>query len=168
MIFNCLHCGKEKKGYPSAANKYCNAQCQADYEYLKYIDDWKAGLVSGTKGTKTIQTSNYIHRYIREKFKNKCTECGQVETHNGKPLTLQLEHVDGNSSHNDEDNLSLLCPNCHTQTEFYGSKNKGNGRGSIGKRGCNSVVECQPSKLFVAGSIPVTRSRNYGKISRNS
>ena len=25
--------------------------------------------------------------------------------------------------------------------------------------GCNSVVECQPSKLFVAGSIPVTRSK---------
>lgn len=134
MIFNCLTCNKEKKGFPSGYNKYCTKRCQIEFEYKQYIQDWKNGIVTGTKGIKTQQTSNYIHRYIREKFNNKCAECGQNEIHNGKPLSLQLEHLDSDSSNNLEDNLSLLCPNCHTQTEYYGSKNRGKGRGSIRKQ----------------------------------
>jgi len=134
MIFNCLNCGVEKNGYHSASNKYCNRTCQAEFTYKKYIEDWKAGLITGSKGKKAVQTSNYIHRYIREKFDNKCVKCGQDDMHNDLPLSLQLEHLDSNSINNKEENLSLLCPNCHTQTEFYGSKNKGHGRGSIRKK----------------------------------
>lgn len=134
MIFSCLHCGKKKKGFPSSLNKYCTKNCQREFEYNKYIQDWKSGLVDGSKGVKNLQTSNYIQRYIREKFKDTCVECGQNNMHNGKLLSMQLEHIDSDSSNNLENNLSLLCPNCHTQTEFYGSKNKGNGRGSIRKQ----------------------------------
>jgi predicted HNH restriction endonuclease len=39
-----------------------------------------------------------------------------------------LEHIDGNAYNNSESNLSLLCPNCHSQTPTYKAKNKGNGR----------------------------------------
>ena len=54
----------------------------------------------------------------------KCILCGNIGEHNGKPLTLQLDHINGNHHDNTLDNLRILCPNCHTQTENYGSKNR--------------------------------------------
>lgn len=42
----------------------------------------------------------------------------------GKPITLHVDHIDGNPVNNLIGNLQFLCPNCHTQTETYGSKNK--------------------------------------------
>lgn len=53
-----------------------------------------------------------------------CEECGQTEIWNGKPLVLQLEHIDGNNSNNLLENLKILCPNCHTQTPTYSRKKK--------------------------------------------
>lgn len=135
MYFNCLHCGMEKKSFPSSVNKYCSKACQKEFEYFENIKQWKEGRLSGNKGVKSIQITNFVKRYIEEKFENKCSECGTGKIWNGKPLTLQIEHCDGNSNNTVEDNLSLLCPNCHTQTSFYGSKNKGRGRGSIYKAG---------------------------------
>lgn len=133
--FNCLNCSNETTGHHSAANKYCNLKCQGEFYYKKNIDDWKNGRISGNKGIKSKQVSNFIKRYIEEKFDYKCVECGTGKDWNNKPLSLQIEHLDGNSSNTTEENLSLLCPNCHTQTPFYGSKNKGRGRGSLFKAG---------------------------------
>jgi hypothetical protein len=41
----------------------------------------------------------------------------------GKPVTLQLEHRNGNSSDNRIENLELLCPICHSQTDTYAGRN---------------------------------------------
>ena len=78
-----------------------------------------------------IENSSYENmsrlkiRLIAEKIKeNKCEECGITEWNN-KPLTLQIHHING--IHNDHriNNLKLLCPNCHSQTENYaGANNK--------------------------------------------
>lgn len=35
------------------------------------------------------------------------------------PITLELEHIDGNNSNNVDANLLLLCPNCHAQTKTW-------------------------------------------------
>ncbi|KKL26489.1 hypothetical protein LCGC14_2394770 [marine sediment metagenome] len=48
-----------------------------------------------------------------------CSECGLPPIWNDKLLTLQLDHIDGNTSNGWLQNLRLLCPNCHTQTETY-------------------------------------------------
>lgn len=53
---------------------------------------------------------------------NKCECCG-INEWNGKPITLQLHHINGNSRDNRFENLMILCPNCHSQTDNYGSKN---------------------------------------------
>lgn len=57
-------------------------------------------------------------------FKNECSECGQPDLWNNKPLTLQLDHIDGNRHNHKKDNLRFLCPNCHTQTSTWGRRNK--------------------------------------------
>jgi hypothetical protein len=61
-------------------------------------------------------------RLIAEGLKeDKCEECGIVDW-NGKILPKHLEHVDGNHYNHDFNNLRILCPNCHQQTDTHGSK----------------------------------------------
>jgi RNA polymerase subunit RPABC4/transcription elongation factor Spt4 len=52
----------------------------------------------------------------------KCAICNLEPHWCGKKLTLQLDHINGNNKDNRIENLRILCPNCHTQTETY---NKG-------------------------------------------
>ena len=49
----------------------------------------------------------------------RCLECGILPEWNGRQLKFQLDHVNGDRSNNTRDNLRLLCPNCHSQTETY-------------------------------------------------
>lgn len=52
----------------------------------------------------------------------KCSICG-ISEWEGKPLSLQLDHINGKNNDHRLENLRWLCPNCHSQTETYGSKN---------------------------------------------
>lgn len=54
---------------------------------------------------------------------HQCEDCGLSEW-NGKEIPLQVHHKDGNGLNNLLDNLQLLCPNCHAQTDNYCGKNK--------------------------------------------
>ena len=69
------------------------------------------------------QTNKLRLRLIKEGVKEaKCEECGIVDW-NGKPVSLELDHIDGNSKNHLLNNLRILCPNCHSQTETYRGKN---------------------------------------------
>lgn len=54
---------------------------------------------------------------------NKCECCGLSEWQ-GKPLVCELHHINGDSTDNRIENLIILCPNCHSQTENFRSKNR--------------------------------------------
>jgi transposase len=53
---------------------------------------------------------------------NACEECG-LSDWMGQPLVLQLHHRNGDGRDNRIENLSFLCPNCHSQTENWGGRN---------------------------------------------
>ena len=69
------------------------------------------------------QTNKLRKRLIKEGIKEaKCEECGIVDW-NGKPVSFELDHIDGNSRNHLLSNLRILCPNCHSQTETYRARN---------------------------------------------
>lgn len=64
-------------------------------------------------------------RLIEEGFlEEKCSECGLGQEWNGKPITLTIDHINGNSTDGRLENLRILCPNCHSQTDTFSGKHK--------------------------------------------
>lgn len=125
--YNCLQCGKENPWGNSKFNKYCDTACKAVYEYTnKYIPLVESGQCNSG--------SSPLRRYILERDNHSCTECGCGEEYNGKLLTLHIDHIDGDSDNNFPINLRTLCPNCHSQTENFGSKGNGSRYKKITKR----------------------------------
>lgn len=119
----CIECGEltERK------YKYCSNKCQNEHQYKEYIKKWKDGEVEGKRGEYNI--SKHIKRYLFDKYNNKCTKCGwsEINQSTGK-IPLEIDHIDGNGENNKEENLTLLCPNCHSLTSTYKGLNRGNGR----------------------------------------
>lgn len=107
----CLSCGLEC-GKPEA--KYCSKVCQQDYKLKQLVE-------SGEASSRTLK------RYLIKTYGNVCFNC-KIDKWNNKEIVMELEHIDGNSENNNLDNLSLLCPNCHSQTPTFKGANKGNGR----------------------------------------
>lgn len=67
---------------------------------------------------------NVLRRYLikNDLIPYKCAICGITEWNN-KTLSLELDHINGINNDNRLENLRFLCPNCHSQTSTYGSKN---------------------------------------------
>jgi hypothetical protein len=61
-------------------------------------------------------------KLIRNALGDICN-CGQGSEWQGKPLTLQIDHINGDHRDHRRENLRMLCPNCHTQTETHSGKN---------------------------------------------
>jgi hypothetical protein len=63
--------------------------------------------------------------HLIQKRGHRCEKCGLSEW-NEKPIPLEVEHINGNRTDNTEQNLLILCCNCHAQTETWrGRKNRG-------------------------------------------
>ena len=74
----------------------------------------------GSKAHQTIRknyiTKNKLINYV-------CAVCGLGNQYNSKSLTLTLDHINGDRQDNRLENLRFVCPNCHSQTDNYASKN---------------------------------------------
>ena len=117
---HCLYCGAPLK---DGRIQFCCVEHRSLYKYEKYISLWKSGKVNGTTGKDAV--SQHIKRYMRIKHGDKCEKCGWCKIN---PITgtspLSIHHINGDCHDNREENLQLLCPNCHSLTENYCSLNK--------------------------------------------
>lgn len=120
----CANCGKLLK---RGQKKFCSNSCQCEKKYKDYIERWKQGKEDGIVAK--YETSDYIRKYLHEKYNNSCARCGWHEKNPfSNRIPLEIEHIDGNYKNNKEENLILLCPNCHSLTSTYKGLNRGKGR----------------------------------------
>jgi hypothetical protein len=66
---------------------------------------------------------------------HKCSVCNWKKINPfSQSCPLNIDHIDGDSTNNNKENLQVLCPNCHSLTSTWGSLNKGNGRAERRKK----------------------------------
>ena len=120
--WSCVNCGKEYSVYNWKIGKYCNIQCQQDYQYKERIKKWLEEGISWN-----LQIPAWAKKHLSDTRGYACEVCG-ISDWNSKTLSLECDHIDGHHANNHPSNLRLICPNCHSQTETYKAKNKGKER----------------------------------------
>lgn len=122
-------------GLTPAGGNYTTVNHFVD-EYDLDTSHWKGqGWSAGRKFQPKRQLSEYLvkgrrcqynrlrKRLVSEGVKERrCEWCG-LDTWNDKPIPLELDHIDGDRYNNLLENLRILCPNCHAQTDTYRGKN---------------------------------------------
>lgn len=120
-ILICQWC--EKPITSLHAKKFCSSKCCSEFRTNQRLQQWLSGeyFTNPNNGI-----PHFIRKYLYKRSKYKCEKCG-FEGYN--PITgnsiLQIHHIDGDASNNSENNLLVLCPNCHAMTDSYMALNKG-------------------------------------------
>ena len=68
------------------------------------------------------RTSRLRNALIEAGVPHKCAVCNSDPEWLGKPLTLQIDHANGDNLDNSPENVRFLCPNCHSQTETFNKR----------------------------------------------
>ena len=126
-----------KLGLVEAGGNYACAKKRADALGLTkehmHGQSWNKGKKVGPKrpveeylsNQRPIQSYKLKNRLLAEGLKQHKCECCGISEWNGQPAPIELDHIDGNHHNNTLDNLRVICPNCHAQTDNYRGKNKG-------------------------------------------
>ncbi len=112
------------------------SQCQARFGFSRktFHDACRTGKVTTRPRATPIEALLVVGRVTtRQHLRNRlvaeglkpaaCERCGLTDWR-GEPIGLQLHHVNGDGLDNRLDNLEVLCPNCHSQTDTWGARNK--------------------------------------------
>jgi hypothetical protein len=108
----CTGCGKQ-----TSNNKYCSNHCQMRNRVETKVKMWLDG---ETDGNGLKGTSEFIRNYLLRKYNNSCQRCGwnKINEHTLR-VPLELHHIDSNPYNSNENNLMILCPNCHALTNNF-------------------------------------------------
>jgi hypothetical protein len=107
--------------------KFCSNKCQAELKSKTQSEINKNKLLNGQLHLRPAIKRTMLYMGI----KHKCEICNLTDWLN-KPISLILDHKNGNAGDDRLSNLRLICHNCDAQSEFYKGKNRGRGRKSLG------------------------------------
>jgi hypothetical protein len=85
------------------------------------LEPLDAVLAAGRRRSRAHVKARLLAAGIKER---RCEGCGLTDWLDA-PISLELHHVNGDGHDNRVANLRLLCPNCHSQTDTWGGRNKG-------------------------------------------
>lgn len=71
---------------------------------------------------KTMVPSTVLKKWLSKERSWCCEKCG-LDSWMGEELSLEIHHLDGDKANNELSNLQILCPNCHSQTHNWRSRN---------------------------------------------
>lgn len=127
QTFVCEECEIQfsRKNYGSE-NRFCSRKCFGSFSSRTKLD---AHRITFSRGELTNRGT--IYKLLVERDGDECSVCSITEW-NGKPIRLWVDHIDGDATNNMPKNFRLICPNCDSQSDTFGARNKGNGRKSRG------------------------------------
>lgn len=109
---NCLYCGNSLFG--KVGKKFCDKKCESKYKQIEIEKRFELG---------QIYHAHTLRKIMIKRYGNICKKC-KNEKWNNLPISIDVNHIDGNSNNNLPSNLELLCPNCHSLTSNHRGKNK--------------------------------------------
>jgi hypothetical protein len=96
----------------------------------------------------------------------KCNTCG-ISEWQGRPLSLEIDHKDGNHENNNRENLEALCPNCHSLTDTWRGRNKQNKRFSVSDEIIvEAFIETGNIRQCLLKCGLAAKGANYGRVKR--
>lgn len=129
----CPKCNTEHTKKGTFCSRQCaNSRTWSEEDKLKKSDTLKKTIAENppwfVKGLQAflegkIRFNETLKKYLVITREEKCEECNQLPVWNGKPLNLQVDHIDGDCKNNLPYNLRLICPNCHSQTDTFAGRN---------------------------------------------
>lgn len=91
----------------------------------------------------------------------KCNKCG-IDEWFEQPLSLELEHKDGDSTNNKRENLEALCPNCHCITPTWRGRNKNTGKRTVSDYDLlQALTECKNIRQALLKVGLAAKGNNY-------
>jgi len=111
-------------------------------------------------------SSNYVRALlIKHKLKEySCQFCGITDTWNGKSISLQMDHINGNRKDHRLENLRWLCPNCHSQTDTFCARNKT--KKSVSEEELKNALLNSPNIRQALAKFDLDNGGNYERAKR--
>ena len=115
----CELCNTPLKWYQK---RFCSMKCDERTKFDATASKIEAGI--------KVNVAT-LRKYLLIIKEHRCEICNNTEWCR-KPIPLCMDHIDGNATNDNLNNLRLICPNCDRFLPTFGSRNKGFGRKSRG------------------------------------
>ena len=158
-------------------SKGCKEAYETDKRSVKGFSDTarKKSLLTRQKHSFEYMINNPNQFYASEVLRRsllfsgreeKCEICG-ISEWQGKKLSFEIDHIDGDRSNNDLSNLRFLCPNCHSQTDTWRGRNINSGKTKVSDEELLEALKSSKNirqALIKVGLAP--KGANYTKAAR--